>query len=548
MSKVRSFERWRDDPAKFVETYLHDPQTDKPFVLLPAERAFLQHMFKRDGDGRLLYSDQVYGAIKKSGKTGFAALAVIVTVLLYGGRHAEAYCVANDLQQAHDRVFEVVRRIIEASPLLRNEARITADRITFPATGATITALATDYASAAGGHPTVAVFDELWGFTSERFRRLWDELVPVPTQPISFRLVVSHAGFEGESALLQEMYERGVKLPQVGTDLRAGDGFLMFWSHVPIAPWQDEHWIEQMRRSLRPNQFLRMIENRFVTTESAFIPLGKWDEIVERNLRPVIEDKGLSVCIGVDAGHRHDHTAIFAVSRDGQRVRLVTHRIFKPSPGQDIDFEQAIEGTLIGMCQHFAVQRILFDPWQMQAVAQRLQKRGFPIREFPQTAGNLTEASQNLYDLVIGRNLAVYASEELRQAISQAIAVETPRGWRIAKEKASHKIDAVIALAIACYAAVSVREPEPEPIVKPIVIGGDSGWARNLPGGSVYADRGEVVVASTPQPAPAAPEKAETRPLTAEEKMARVNAIPPPAHYLKTAEDRRVEQMGRYFR
>jgi hypothetical protein len=257
------FERWRDDPAAFIEAYLIDPVTNSPFKLLPAERAFLTHMFKLGADGRLLYTDQIYAAIKKSGKTGFAAMVVIVTVLLFGGRFAEAFCVANDQQQAQDRVFESVRRIIEASPLLRDEARITADKITFDATGATITALATDYASAAGGHPTIAVFDELWGFVSERFRRLWDELVPVPTQPVSFRLVVSHAGFEGESALLQEMYERGLKLPELGTDLHGGDGMLMFWSHVPIAPWQDERWLTSMRGSLRPNQYLRMIENRF---------------------------------------------------------------------------------------------------------------------------------------------------------------------------------------------------------------------------------------------------------------------------------------------
>ena len=68
--------------------------------------------------------------------------------------------------------------------------------------------------------------------------------------------------------------ELRLKLPQVGTDLHAGDGFLMFWSHVPIAPWQNERWIADMRRSLRPNQFL--IENKFVTTgqPSSSISLG----------------------------------------------------------------------------------------------------------------------------------------------------------------------------------------------------------------------------------------------------------------------------------
>ncbi len=44
----------------------------------------------------------------------------------------EAYCVANDLEQAQSRVFEMIRRIIEASPLLRNDAKVSADKITFP--------------------------------------------------------------------------------------------------------------------------------------------------------------------------------------------------------------------------------------------------------------------------------------------------------------------------------------------------------------------------------------------------------------------------------
>jgi phage terminase large subunit-like protein len=41
-----------------------------------------------------------------------------------------------------------------------------------------------------------------------------------------------------------------------------------------------------------------------------------------------------------------------------------------------------------------------------------------------------------------------------RLAISRAIALETPRGWRIAKEKQAHKIDVVVALAMAAYAAI----------------------------------------------------------------------------------------------
>ncbi len=44
----------------------------------------------------------------------------------------------------------------------------------------------------------------------------------------------------------------------------------------------------------------------------------------------------------------------------------------------------------------------------------------------------------------------------MRLAVSRAVAIETPRGWRITKEKQSHKIDVVVALGMAAWAAVSM--------------------------------------------------------------------------------------------
>jgi phage terminase large subunit-like protein len=45
----------------------------------------------------------------------------------------------------------------------------------------------------------------------------------------------------------------------------------------------------------------------------------------------------------------------------------------------------------------------------------------------------------------------------VRLAVSRAVAVETARGWRIAKDKQSHKIDVVVALAMAALAAVRAQ-------------------------------------------------------------------------------------------
>ena len=480
--RLAVLERWRAEPQRFIAEVLRDPETNRSFELLPAEQAFLAHMFATDDDGRLKYPELVYSSIKKSGKTTFAAITTIVIVLLFGGRYSEGYVVANDLEQAVSRVFEMIRRIVEASPLLAAEAKVTADKITFVTTGATITALASDYASAAGGHPTIAVFDELWGYTSERSRRLWDELVPVPTRKISCRLVVSYAGFEGESALLYELQQRGLSQPTIGTDLHTGDGLLMFWSHDPIAPWQDDKWLAQMRRSLRPNQYLRMIENRFVTTESTFVDMAAFDRCVDPQLTAIVSDQTLPIFVGVDASVKHDSTAIVAVTFDqpSQRVRVVFHRVFQPTPDVPLDFEAAVEATLIDLGKRFAVRRILFDPYQMQATAQRLTRAGLPIKEFPQSVPNLTAASQNLYELISGGNLAVYPSDQIRLAVACAVAIETPRGWRIGKDKQTHKIDVVVALAMACHAAVQRGPVEDDMVfvVPPII----AGTPRYIPG------------------------------------------------------------------
>ena len=148
---------------------------------------------------------------KKSGKTTLAAMIVIYVIVVLGGRFGEGYCIANDHEQSLGRVFQQIQRIIKASPHLNQSAKILSSKIEFFATGATITALASDYAGAAGANPTIVVFDELWGYVSESSHRLWDEMVPVPTRKISMRLTVTYAGFSGESDLLWNLYQRGLQ-------------------------------------------------------------------------------------------------------------------------------------------------------------------------------------------------------------------------------------------------------------------------------------------------------------------------------------------------
>jgi hypothetical protein len=147
--------RWRANPISFIQQVLINPETNKPFALLEAERAFLMHAFETGPDDRLLYPEQVYACPKKSGKTTLAAIYVLTIILLYGGASPEAICAANDYEQSVGRVFAAIRRIIECSPQLRDEAKITTDKITID--DAVIIAIPSDYASAAGSNQVVSV-------------------------------------------------------------------------------------------------------------------------------------------------------------------------------------------------------------------------------------------------------------------------------------------------------------------------------------------------------------------------------------------------------
>ena len=120
-------------------------------------------------------------------------------------------------------------------------------------------------------------FDELWGYTSERSHRLWDEMIPPPTRKVACRLTTTYAGFEGESDLLEGLYKRGLHQPLVGTRSlcrRRHADVLVAHADSALA---DAEWVEQMRRQLRPHAFARMIENRFAHSEETFIDMTIWD-------------------------------------------------------------------------------------------------------------------------------------------------------------------------------------------------------------------------------------------------------------------------------
>lgn len=196
MLSDRDIERYTHDIVAWAEEQYILIETGQPIRLEDHQKRILSEITRTDSNGRFIYQTLIYSAPKKSGKTEIAALYTLWTAVFITEPFGEIYVCANDLEQSQGRVFQAIVKALRANNVYN--ADITAREITF-STGTKIVALPNDYAGEAGSNPNLTVWSELWGYTSENSRRLWEELTPVPTRKNSIRLVETYAGFEGES-------------------------------------------------------------------------------------------------------------------------------------------------------------------------------------------------------------------------------------------------------------------------------------------------------------------------------------------------------------
>ena len=383
---------------------------------------------------------------------------------------SEIYLVANDLEQAQQRAFEDITHHLIHSNLGAPTAKVARFD-----NGSFIQTLAQHYSSAAGSRPSLVMYDELWAYVSERSRRMWAEMTLSPTVPNAMRVIVTYAGYEDESDLLYDIYKKAFVNGQVVPELADivddnddpickvnGRTFVM-WDTVPRMPWQTPEYYEGEMANLRPSDFLRMHKNRWVTSNESFIPVALWDRAAGKIEGPLTLLKDLPahtlpITIGVDIGAKHDSSAIVGVYYDSKRnkVGLAFHAIWVPIQGETLDIENTVEAELIQMWKKFKLIGVLFDPSQFLRSGVSLRRRGLPMIEFPQTEGNMTLATGAFYDLLTTRNFEAYLADDLRDHVRFSTVRTTPRGYRLTKGSNSKKIDAAVALAMACYYAVKV--------------------------------------------------------------------------------------------
>lgn len=323
---------------------------------------------------------------------------------------------------------------------------------------------------------------ELWAYSSEARKRLWEEMTPVPTRRYSIRWVETYAGFLGESELLWNLYcqafrsgeetqplgERVVGLEDLPVWYIPTSKLLLYWNHDPRMPWQTEEYYAQQRADLRPAAFQRLHRNMWVAASDRFIDPTTWDSLEACDPLQELDDPR-SIVLAADASTSNDSTALVAAywNPDRKAPDIVGAWIWEPTGTDDVIDKKKIvdldvlEQKIEDLISRYNVIAIYYDAFQLHSIMTKLKQKHdrMGIRKlfvnFPQSTGRV-EADQAFYQFVISKKLRRIHHSKLRDHVLNAVAEESARGYRLAKEKTSNKIDGAVASSMATFGS-SVR-------------------------------------------------------------------------------------------
>jgi hypothetical protein len=308
---------------KEEQPYADPPRAaGEPLYLFPHQVRILEHVFTPDKYDRLPYSTVVISAIKKSGKTELAAAIAFAFTRIYGG---EVYSIANDEEAARNRMFTRIAETLET--IQREDKKAFLDivhpdhhkklernrRIRFNPTDQQVNIpphliqyIPVDYRGEAGGMPALTIWDELWAYASESGNRLWMEMQPIPTLAVSMRVVVTYAGYYGESNLLYSIYESVVN-PDPQTEEPRGEvvsgledlpcyrkgTYFVYWDCEPRMPWHTEEFmqaaLDDPTLKGREGEYRRLWQNKWSSGAEPFLDVEIIDRLMARGQEAGLE-------------------------------------------------------------------------------------------------------------------------------------------------------------------------------------------------------------------------------------------------------------------
>lgn len=443
-----------DDPRnKDIRYFLSNHyylERGKLIELEPFQVEILDALYPQDSSRP--FDHCLIGLPRKQGKSSLLAGIILWELLFADTNSPEVYCVSGDEDQAKI-IFNKVKKAARRNPEIKKLSHITKNTIEVEAVDGIFKALAADVDSSYGLNPSACVMDE---FATSSWD-LWTSLITgmgareaLGEYPIAF--LIGTAGWDLTSPFFQlyDKCQRGEK----------DSSTFFYWRNDMPATFTSPKWIEKMRKRLRPEQFQRFIENKWVQGSGSFVTQEDVKRCLDRSLRPQSKGQaGFSYILACDLGLTKDRSVTSIVHKDKDRVILDSMRVWEGSRDDPVligDIEEDIRTSY----KRFDLAKITVDPWQLKSTIEKFKRDGYQIEEFTFSGGNIAKLSSNLYYLIHNGLLRFWDDPDLVGELLSVQAREKSYGTRI-DHRSGQFSDRVISLGMACLACVQLDIVQP---------------------------------------------------------------------------------------
>lgn len=480
--------------AEFFERFLRHskgPLAGEPFRLEGWQRAFVDELYRRDGEGRRIYRLAILGIPRGNGKSPLAA-GLGLYELLSRPDSPDVICAAAARDQARI-VLNFARAFVETGELAEH-VKVGRSELVHEAGRGSMRVISADGALQHGLSVSAVVLDELWAFSADRQAELVDALLTsLHKRRDSFALAITTAGHDRETVLgrlyEQAQTELALERPHecltIGRDETNGVLFWWYgaaegsdtdderlWRLANPASWLDLRDLRRQRNSpaVSDGAFKRLHLNVWTAGEETWIPASVW--------AACRSDEGIpsdgAIYVGVDASWTQDATAVAWAHRlpDGRIV--VRCRVWSAVAetaahvhlaGGRIDFT-AVEDFILRLAGDHQVREVVFDPAYFARSAELLADRGLVVASLDQRSRQMRDAYGQLYEAVNAGTLLHDGDRVLASHVSAAAASLDEYGaWKIRKAKQSRKIDGLVATVIAHSRAARASKAVAAPVI-----------------------------------------------------------------------------------
>ncbi|UWQ29906.1 terminase large subunit [Leisingera sp. M523] len=428
---------------------------------------------------------------KKNGKTTDTGVPMLYTQLFDGEAAPQGYCAATTKDQA-GLLFKEMKRMIKRSPFLKQMMRVWRTSIETPRTDGVISCLSRDGDSSDGINPSFLARDEMHRWTDRELADTIVESMIARAQPIDW--VITTAGQDRQS-LCGELRDYGESVLRGDVD---DDSFFGFIAEPPADcdPADPKFWamgnpnlgvskpIEGMQDTLKkalaiagrmPN-FKRFHLNLWTEGAETWIARDVWDKGMACAHFDPETLYGRKAWVGLDLSNKIDTTAIVvAVPVDGL-IYLITYTFIPAGPkgfivraqsekreyvgwrdqgwlevhkGGTID-EDAIADRLEWIRKRFDLQEVAYDPWGMKYLADKLDKRRFPMVEHRQGYASMSNPMKRFEEKVAQNKIRHGGNPVLAWQVGNVHRDEdAAENVKPNKKKSTGRIDAAVAAIMA---------------------------------------------------------------------------------------------------